>query len=138
MDKEFNCDDSGKLVLRLMVGGMMLFHGISKMVNGIDFISGMLDSRGLPSFIAWGVYIGEVIAPLFIVVGVLTRFSASVLVFNMVVAVLLVHTGDVFAINSHGGWAIELQAFYIFSAVAIAMLGPGKYRILKRVQGLLE
>ena len=28
----------GKLILRLMIGGMMIFHGIAKLSHGIDFI----------------------------------------------------------------------------------------------------
>ncbi|CAA6806270.1 MAG: Unknown protein, partial [uncultured Sulfurovum sp.] len=36
--KFFNNDDLGKLILRLMIGGLMLFHGISKLQNGVGFI----------------------------------------------------------------------------------------------------
>ncbi len=138
MKRDCACDDTGKLILRFMVGGMMLFHGMHKVFNGVESIGGMLGARGIPAFISWGVYIGEVIAPVLIIIGVMTRFSAGILMFNMIIAVLLVHTGDIFSVTSHGGWGIELQAFYIFSAVAIMMLGPGKFRLTKKAKGFLE
>ncbi|MGE4517838.1 MAG: DoxX family protein, partial [Arcobacteraceae bacterium] len=56
--------DFGKLLLRLMVGGLMLFHGIAKINGGIDFIITKVTQEGFPEFLAYGVYIGEVVAPL--------------------------------------------------------------------------
>lgn len=38
--------DLGLLVLRLNVGGLMLFHGIHKAVHGVDGIAGMLTALG--------------------------------------------------------------------------------------------
>lgn len=47
----------------------------------------------------------------------------------MLVALLLVHTGDFFRLNDTGGWAIELQIMYLASAVAVALLGAGRYSV---------
>ena len=52
-----------------------------------------------------------------------------IIVINMLFAVLLVHTGDILALTEHGGWRLELQAFYLFGALAIAFLGSGKYAV---------
>jgi len=117
--------DIGKLVLRGTVGGLMLFHGVSKISHGIGGIEGLLAAKGLPQFLAYGVYVGEVVAPVLLILGLWTKPAAWVFAFNMVVATGLAHSGDVFAMTPHGGWAIELQAFYILAAVAIALLGPG-------------
>jgi len=46
--------------------------------------------------------------------------------FNMVVAVALAHTAQVFTLGTTGGWALELQGLYIFGSVAIALLAPRK------------
>lgn len=54
--------DFGKLILRVCVGGLMLFHGIFKLQYGIDGVTGLLESRGLPTFMAYGVYVGEILA----------------------------------------------------------------------------
>ncbi len=57
-------DDAGKLVLRLSVGVLMLLHGIHKLLHGVDGIGGMLAGMGLPTVLAYGVYLGEVVGPL--------------------------------------------------------------------------
>ncbi len=59
VNKMFSHDDVGKLLLRLAVGGLMLFHGLHKLVAGVDGISGMLVAKGLPGFIAYGVLVGR-------------------------------------------------------------------------------
>jgi putative oxidoreductase len=124
-----NLEDAGKLVLRAVLAAMLLFHGISKMHNGIGFIADMLAKAGLPAVFGYGVYIGEVIAPLFILVGLFTRPAALVIAINMIVAVLLAHTSMFFTTNDTGGWALELQGMFFFSAVAIALLGAGRFSI---------
>lgn len=121
--------DAGKLVLRAVLAAMLLFHGISKMHNGIGFVADMVAKAGLPAVFGYGVYIGEVVAPLFMLFGLFTRAAALVVVINMLVAVALVHTSQFFSINETGGWALELQGMYLFSAVAIALLGAGRYSI---------
>lgn len=122
-------EDLGKLLLRLTLGGLMLFHGIAKITGGIDGISGMLAARGLPAAMAYGVYVGEVLAPLLIVIGLFTRLSAGVFAFNMVIATLLVHAGDLLKLGEHGGWAVELQALYLLPALALVLIGPGHFSI---------
>jgi len=81
--------DWGKLVLRIAVGGLMLFHGVSKLIHGIDGIKTMITDRGLPEAMAYGVYVGEVVAPILIIIGLLTRPAAVILAFNMIVAIAL-------------------------------------------------
>ena len=124
-----NNDDIGKLVLRAALAAMLLFHGISKMNNGIGFVADMVAKAGLPAVFGYGVYIGEVIAPLFMLAGLYTRGAALVVAVNMVFAVLLVHISQFFTLNETGGWALELQAMFFFAAVAIALLGAGRYSV---------
>lgn len=122
-------EDLGKLTLRLTVCVLMLFHGVAKLLHGIDPIRDMVVSTGLPSGVAYGVYLGEVIAPLMVALGLYTRLGAVLIVINMVFAVLLAHTGDFFALSGHGGWRLELQGFFLFTALAVALLGPGRYAL---------
>lgn len=126
-------DDMGKLILRLTVAGLMLFHGIAKAKGGVGFISGLLGQHGLPAFLAYGVYVAEIVAPVLLILGVLTRLAALVIAFDMVMAVLLALRGRMFSINPMGGgWAIELEAFYFFASIAIFFLGAGRYSLAKR------
>ena len=70
-------DALGKLILRLTVGVLTLFHGVEKITNPgtVDYIGGVLANSGLPSFLAYGVYVGEVIAPLMVVLGIYCRYA---------------------------------------------------------------
>ncbi len=122
-------DDAGKLVLRLTVGILMLLHGIAKLVGGIGSIAGMVTSVGLPASVAYLVFVGEVLAPLGLILGVFTRISALIVVINMLFAIGLAHMADLFQLSRSGGWAIELQAFFLFGAVAVILLGPGRFSL---------
>lgn len=122
-------DDAGKLVLRLTVGVLILLHGISKLLNGVGGIAGMLADMGLPTFLAYGVYLGEVVGPLLVIFGLYTRLGAVLMIGNMVVALALVHRAELFSIGPMGGWAIELQALFLFGTVAIALLGAGRMSV---------
>ena len=120
--------DTGRLILRLCVGGLMLFHGVAKIMHpaSLDFISGMLTANNLPVFLAYAVYIGEVVAPLMVVVGYQARIGGLLIATNMLFALFLAHTGDFFSLSEHGGSAIELQLFYLLSAIAVVFLGSGR------------
>ena len=120
-------DDLARLILRVTVGGLMLFHGVDKIRNGIGGIVQGAEGAGLPGFIGYGVYVGEILAPLMLIVGFWTRPAALVLAFNMIMAVYIAHRGDVFAIGDHGEWKIELQAFYFFASLAIFFTGAGRF-----------
>ena len=121
--------DIGKLVLRLTVAVLILFHGIHKVIFGFAFMGGALTAAHLPSFIAYGVYIGEVAAPLLVIIGFWTRLAALVIAFNMLVAVGLEAWRLAPVLTRSGGWGLELEAFYLLCAIAIFFLGAGKYRI---------
>ena len=120
-------DDQGKLLLRVLLASLLLFHGVSKLFGGVGFITGMLEKMGLPAALGYLVYIGEVLAPLLILVGLYTRAAALVVAINMVVALLLVHSGEFFTLNNTGGWALELQGMYLGAALVVALLGAGRY-----------
>ena len=126
---ESSREDLGRLVLRVTLALLLLFHGISKLVGGVGFITGMLEKMGLPGAIGYLVYVGEVAAPLLMLVGLWTRAAALIVAGNMIVAVLLVHTRELFTMSETGGWALELQGMYFFAAIAVALLGAGRYSI---------
>ena len=98
-------DDLGKLILRVALGVLILLHGIAKLSKGVDGIGGMLSSHGLPAILAYLVYVGEVVAPVLLIVGLFTRPAAWAVAANMVVAIWLVHMKDLGALNNQGGWA---------------------------------
>ncbi|MGH8130746.1 MAG: DoxX family protein [Steroidobacteraceae bacterium] len=123
-------ESTGKLILRLTLGFLIVLHGINKLTNGIDWLDGLLTTAGLPIFFKYGVYVGEVIAPVLVILGYYSRIGAWLIAVNMLFAIGLVSWGDVFVIDAQtGGLALEKDYIYMFSAIALALIGPGRYAI---------
>ena len=126
-------EDKAKLILRLTVGILVLLHGIAKVTNpgSVDYIGSLFNNFYLPGFLAYAVYIGEIVAPIMLIVGYRTKLAAGLISITLLVAIILAHAGDIFRLTEYGGWAIELQAMYLLTALAIVGLGAGKYAIDK-------
>ena len=124
-----NQSDLGRFVLRVSLGLMILLHGIAKNTGGVGGIEKMLEGQGLPGVLAYGAYVGEVIAPILLIIGFQTRLAAILVAVNMLFAIGLAHRAEVFALNAGGGWAIELQGMFLFTAIAIALLGAGRFSL---------
>ncbi|CAI2535677.1 DoxX [Serratia liquefaciens] len=105
--RRFDRPDAGKLALRLTFGGLMLFHGVAKIQHGVGWIANALQEQSLPSFIAYGVYVGEILAPILIILGLFTRPAALIYAFTLMVAFLMVGTGNIFTVTEVGAWGIE-------------------------------
>lgn len=75
-------------------------------------------------------YVGEVVAPILIVIGYFTRPAAAVFAFNMVMAIALAHSSQLLQLNRQtGGLELEMQYLYLLGGIAIALLGAGKLSI---------
>jgi putative oxidoreductase len=114
------------LLLRFTVAGLMLFHGAAKLMHGIDQIRGLLAQAGLPTWLAFGVIVGEVIAPLLVIAGVWVRWAALLMVANMLFAIGLAHRGDLLQLTPGGAYRLEAQAFFLFCSLAIAWLAGSR------------
>ena len=125
----FQSNDIGKLILRVSVGVLMLFHGMNKIIYGVGGVKHLLSESGLPQFLAYGVYVGEVIVPIFLVLGLYARVASLVLAFNMFIAILLAHGDSLFHLSKHGGLVMELPLFYFITSIVIYILGSGRYAV---------
>ena len=123
----WSTEDVGKLLLRLLVGVLLLLHGFHKVVDGPGDVTHLLAAHGVPGFLGYAVYLGEVVGPVLVILGVYTRVGALLVVANMLVAVLAVHGFNLMHLNEHGGWEIELELFYGVGALCVALLGAGAY-----------
>jgi putative oxidoreductase len=119
--------DLGKLILRVALGVLVLLHGIAKLRGGVGPIEGMVVAQGWPSYIAYGALVGEVLGPLLLLAGFYARLGAALIAINMAFAFALVHLGQLTQLNDQGGWALELQGMYIATAIALVLLGPGRF-----------
>ena len=50
----------------------------------------------------------------------------------MLFAFALVHTGELTSLGQTGGWALELQGMFLFTAIALTLLGPGRFGVNQR------
>jgi putative oxidoreductase len=67
-----------------------------------------------------------------VILGLFTRIGAFFILANMIFAILLVHTGDLMTFGKQGGWALELQGMFLFTALAIMLMSPGRYAVTRR------
>jgi putative oxidoreductase len=122
-------DATAKLLLRVALGLLILLHGLAKLGSGPGYIVDLVSKTGLPGGLGYLVYVGEIVAPLLLIAGLWTRAAALVVAINMVDAILLVHTSQFFTLGKSGGWALELQGMFLLVAVAVAMLGAGRWSL---------
>lgn len=132
LEKNLNAD-IGKLILRFSLGFLMIFHGFKKAMTGIEGIKGMMANSGFPEFLAYGVYLGELVFPFLIIIGLWTRVSSLVYALTMGFAIYLVHSSHLLSISEKtGGLVIELPLLFMLGAISLMFIGAGKYSVDKK------
>ena len=122
-------EDAGKLVLRLAVGILILLHGIAKLRFGLGDVAPALERAHIPAVFGHLIYVGEVVAPLMMIAGFWTRPAALVVAATMAVALVLGHPRELFQMTDHGGLLLEVQWMFFAGAVAVALIGAGRYSV---------
>jgi len=121
--------DLGLFLLRITLAATMLVYGISKMISGVSQIGNMLDSYGFPTFLSYGVYVGEIVAPLLIIIGFRTKLAGLVFAVNCLVAILMVQLPYFFSLNEYGGWSVGLIFIYFMFGLSLFFTGAGKFAV---------
>jgi putative oxidoreductase len=124
-------DDFGKLVLRLGVGGTMLFHGVHKLFTGLDPVKALLTPHKIPEALAYIAYFGEIVGPVLIIIGLFARVGAFLVAVEVAALVALGGVAELIAVAPTGAYACEIEALYFAGALAILLFGPGKIAIAK-------
>lgn len=123
----------GMALLRAGLAVLMLFHGWAKITKGVSGIEGMLTNAGLPGLLAYGVYVGEVLAPVLMLFGLFVGPAAWLIAINMLFAIGLAHSDAIFALGKNGAPALELQYFFLLCSVAVALdAGRSRMRLVQR------
>jgi putative oxidoreductase len=118
-----NQKDWGLLVLRLAFGGMMLSHGVPKMMKMMSGDMQFADPIGVgaPASLVLTVF-AEVVCAIMVLVGFQTKWAAFPVAFTMLVAAGIVHGADPIGKK-------ELALLYLAGYLAISLLGAGKYSV---------
>ncbi len=127
----------GRLLLRLTIAGLLGMYGIYKITDGgepLQMISGWLAAKDLPTSLCFGVYLCEVLAPIMLIAGLMTRLAGLTVALHMGMAFYLAHSGQLGMLNEHGGWLVERPASFLVGGLAIALLGPGAYSVDARLR----
>lgn len=119
--------DIGLLVLRVGVSVLMLTHGFPKLMKFIEGNMALVgDPIGVGTFISSIlVLLGEVVAPVLVLIGLKSRFAAVVSAATMAVAAFIAHDGDPIGKK-------EKALLFFIAYMAIALMGAGKFSVDKK------
>jgi len=114
----------GYTLFRVGIPALMLLHGTHKleklMAGGeIKFLDFM--GLGAETSLLLAV-IGELVAPLFLIVGFKSRWAAIPAIITMFVAAFVAHSGEPLDEREH-------SLLYMIAFIAIAMIGSGTYSV---------
>ena len=118
------------LLLRLGAGGLMVTqHGWGKLSTFSEKSATFPDPLGVGSELSLALTcLGEVLAPLLIMVGLGTRLAALPAAITMGVAAFVVHAGDPIGKR-------ELALVYLLIFLVIGLVGPGRFSVDRKLEG---
>lgn len=112
------------LLLRVWIGlEMLLLHGLDKMQHFSEKSAQFPDPLHVGHSVSMAMNIfAEVFMSALLAIGLLTRFAALVLAFNMTVAFISIHEGALS--GPHGG---ELAFVYLMTYSTLLLAGAGSF-----------
>ncbi|WKZ29475.1 MAG: DoxX family protein [Patescibacteria group bacterium] len=116
--------DWAKLILRVAVGAVFVYHGKMKLFGGLAMTTGFFDKIGVPMPGIMAPFIGgvEFFGGLLLILGFAVRPIAFLHAATMVVAIL--------AAKGLSSWAkIELEVVLLAASVNLLLSGAGAYAI---------
>lgn len=114
----------GAMLLRVALGGMWIAHAMLKYsVFTIAGFTGWLESQGLPGFMAWPVFLMELLGGIAIIIGFHGRWASLALLPIMLVAASTHLANGWVHTRPGGGW--EYPAFLAVASIAHFFAGDG-------------
>lgn len=113
----------GSLVLRVVLGFIMVFHGYAKVIphGALYKFVGMVTHMGLPPWLGYLAAFTEFFGGILLILGLLTRLAALLVAIDMAVAILKVHLAH--GLTGQGGFEFPLALFA--AAVMLITTGAG-------------
>ncbi|MGI9566810.1 MAG: DoxX family protein [Nitrosopumilus sp.] len=127
--KEKVLNDVVFMGLRSAIGVIFIVHGISKFNPGF---ANFLPNMGLPPEMQIPIALAELIPGILLIVGVLSRLSASMLSIIMLGAIF--HVKGAQSLTGDGG--VELDLILLASSLVIVIAGPGRISISQAIKKL--
>ena len=131
-------DDLGKLIIRVAVGVLIVFHGLA-VLTGDPGIPNRLAAWGLPEQLKWLGFFAEFFGGLMMIAGAYARVGGFLVGLFMVMAIIMSHIGlmgsqnhlFLVAMNPAGNhwdhYFLDTQMFYLLGGFSVFFLGAGKY-----------
>ena len=119
--------DAALLILRLVLGVIMIYHGIPKAMDFGGTVAGF-EGMGipLPALAAAVATIAELVGGILMLLGIATDIAGLLFAIDMLGAILFVHAKNGFSVAKGGvEWPLALLAM----ALAVALAGPGRYAV---------
>ncbi len=119
---------TGAMCLRLALGVMWIAHAFLKwFVFTIPGFAGWLESQGIPSLVAWPVFLLELTGGIMILTGFYGRYASAVLVPVLLVAAWTHVSNGWLHTSEGGGW--EYPVFLVFASIAHVFIGDGRFAV---------
>lgn len=114
------------VVIRLLVGGVMAYHGVEKFRGGLEGVEGFFAASGVPLPGLTGPLVAflEVAGGLAVMAGFATRIASAALAVILLGAVVFVKS-DLGVISSGPMPGAELDLALVAGLTALVLLGPG-------------
>ncbi len=116
-------------ILATGLGILLLFHGVDKILTGVEGIEKLFLelhlSREFAHYITYGVYIGEVVAPILLIFGQYIKIASILVVVDMLFAIGLVYRETLFQLGDYGEWIIETPLLFLIAALSLAVSNIG-------------
>ena len=119
--------DLASLILRIIFGGLFIYHGYTKLLSFNDILTKFPDLIGIGSKTSFVLVIfAELICGFLVTLGFLTRLTVIPIFITMMVAFFIAHGEDHFNMK-------ELPFVYLLLSIVIFVLGGGKYSMDKLI-----
>jgi putative oxidoreductase len=115
--------DMAALLLRLIFGGLFIYHGWGKIEGYNTILPQFPDIIGIGAKLSYNLVIfAEFVCGILVVLGLLTRLAVIPILITMIVAYFKAHAGAAFAVR-------ELAFLFLLLTLVILLLGPGRYSV---------
>jgi putative oxidoreductase len=111
------------LLVRFILGGIFLYHGISKLGSGYNDWVAYMETVKIPKIVAQLAIFIEILIGITLIVGFFTRFYAFLGIVFMLVAFYIAHKEDPLI----GEKGCSYQILIILLSIGLLITGSGKY-----------